>query len=78
MKRDLEGLCNDARRFWDRGPWRVSDLTSDHRDKYVVPFHYEGDPEIEAFATPELVEDALGMDRTAIEVLDQHLKSMTP
>jgi hypothetical protein len=75
---DLEGLCNDARKFWSEGPWLVADLTADHRDSYLVPFHYLGKPEIEALATPEIVQDALAMDRGAIEVLDRFLHRMTP
>ena len=74
---DLEGLCNDARKFWTEGPWLIPDLTADHRDKYVVPFHYLGDPEVEVLATPELVQDALAMNSSAFAVLDSHLRRMT-
>jgi hypothetical protein len=75
---NLQGLCDDARKFWSEGPWLVPDLTTCHSDRHLVPFHYLGKPEIEALATPELVQDALAMDRGAIEVLDRFLHRMTP
>jgi hypothetical protein len=72
---DLDKLCDEAREFWNYGPWLVSDLTEENKDMYVVPFHLESDPSVTALAAPDLVHAALNMDLSAINILDKHLKS---
>ena len=75
---ELEKLSEEARVYWDYGPWFAVALTRTHKESYVVPFHYNDDPKIEALVTPEVVKAALDMDIIAIEWLDRYLKSCLP